>query len=159
MNNNADWRFDDKAINDSDIVSEKQTSACYNATIISVRSKNHLRVLSGCINILIFQSQRQCKWSGVEHLLLIWSFASLIVWMMLIALFLYRYSSRKPQWIGFRQVPMRIPDNSKVFFSREQELRRVAQSRVLSQDHPWLHADAFEERNQSKNEIEINHFT
>ncbi|CAA92199.3 ZP domain-containing protein [Caenorhabditis elegans] len=123
VNNNADWRFDDKAINDSDIVSEKQTSACYNATIIS--------------------SQRQCKWSGVEHLLLIWSFASLIVWMMLIALFLYRYSSRKPQWIGFR----------------EQELRRVAQSRVLSQDHPWLHADAFEERNQSKNEIEINHFT
>ncbi|PIC20929.1 hypothetical protein B9Z55_025952 [Caenorhabditis nigoni] len=123
VNNNADWRFDDKAINDSDIVSEKQTSACFNATIIS--------------------SQRQCKWSGVEHLLLIWSFASLIVWMMLIALFLYRYSSRKPQWIGFR----------------EQELRRVTQSRVLSQDHPWLHADAFEERNQNKNEIEINHFT
>ncbi|CAP27570.2 Protein CBR-RAM-5 [Caenorhabditis briggsae] len=107
VNNNADWRFDDKAINDSDI------------------------------------SQRQCKWSGVEHLLLIWSFASLIVWMMLIALFLYRYSSRKPQWIGFR----------------EKELRRVTQSRVLSQDHPWLHADAFEERNQNKNEIEINHFT
>ncbi|ULT84682.1 hypothetical protein L5515_019219 [Caenorhabditis briggsae] len=123
VNNNADWRFDDKAINDSDIVSEKQTSACFNATIIS--------------------SQRQCKWSGVEHLLLIWSFASLIVWMMLIALFLYRYSSRKPQWIGFR----------------EKELRRVTQSRVLSQDHPWLHADAFEERNQNKNEIEINHFT
>ncbi|CAI5454834.1 unnamed protein product [Caenorhabditis angaria] len=123
VNNNADWRLDERAINDSDVIPERQTSAaCNNATIIS--------------------SQQQCKWSGVEHLLLIWSFASLIVWMVMIAVCFYRHSNRKPRWMAFR----------------EQELRRAAQSRVLGQEHPWLHADAFEERNRTKNEIEINKF-
>ncbi|CAB3399130.1 unnamed protein product [Caenorhabditis bovis] len=123
ISNNADWRLDDRGINDSDIFPEKQSSAaCSNATIIS--------------------TQQACKWSGIEHLLLIWSFASLIVWMIMIAVCLYRHSNRKPGWMAFR----------------EQELRRATQSRVLSQDHPWIHSDAFEERVRSKNEIEINKF-
>ncbi|CAD6187471.1 unnamed protein product [Caenorhabditis auriculariae] len=120
-NNGADWRLDDVALNDTEVTPEKQVS-CANATIIS--------------------GQPLCRWSGVEHLLLIWSFASLLVWMVMIAVCFYRHSSRKPRWMTFR----------------EQELKRATQSRVLQHEHPWLHADAFEERNRGKHELDINKF-
>ncbi|CAI2358273.1 unnamed protein product [Caenorhabditis sp. 36 PRJEB53466] len=119
--NSPDWRFDEKAINDSDTVLERQNTACFNATIIS----------------------KQCKWSGVEHLLLIWSFSSLLIWMLLIASFLYKQLSKKPQWTDFRK----------------KQLKEATQSRILNQDHPWLHADAFEEPNQNKHGVKINRFS
>ncbi|RCN28472.1 hypothetical protein ANCCAN_25783 [Ancylostoma caninum] len=114
--NPRDWRLDDRTINDTDILPERQV-ACSNATIIA--------------------SQRKCTWSGIEHLLVVWSFASLLVWMVMIAVCFYRQAN-KPAWVEFR----------------ERELQRMAQSRVLQHDHPWVHADAFEEtRSKNKNEL------
>ncbi|ETN72073.1 zona pellucida-like domain protein [Necator americanus] len=105
--NLRDWRLDDRTINDTDILPERQV-ACTNATIIA--------------------TPRKCSWSGIEHLLVIWSFASLLVWIVMIAICFYRQAN-KPTWVEFR----------------ERELQRMAQSRVLQHDHPWIHADAFEE--------------
>ncbi|KAK6765824.1 hypothetical protein RB195_025628 [Necator americanus] len=114
--NLRDWRLDDRTINDTDILPERQV-ACTNATIIA--------------------TPRKCSWSGIEHLLVIWSFASLLVWIVMIAICFYRQAN-KPTWVEFR----------------ERELQRMAQSRVLQHDHPWIHADAFEEtRSKNKNEL------
>ncbi|WKY16781.1 hypothetical protein Q1695_001418 [Nippostrongylus brasiliensis] len=116
--NPRDWRLDDRTINDTDILPERQVS-CSNATIIA--------------------SQRKCSWSGLEHLLVVWSFASLLVWIVMIGACFYRQAN-KPSWVEFR----------------ERELQRVAQSRVLQHEHPWVHADAFEEtRNKNKNELSM----
>ncbi|VDL69985.1 unnamed protein product [Nippostrongylus brasiliensis] len=116
--NPRDWRLDDRTINDTDILPERQVS-CSNATIIA--------------------SQRKCSWSGLEHLLVVWSFASLLVWIVMIGACFYRQVN-KPSWVEFR----------------ERELQRVAQSRVLQHEHPWVHADAFEEtRNKNKNELSM----
>ncbi|PIO76042.1 hypothetical protein TELCIR_01877 [Teladorsagia circumcincta] len=114
--NLRDWRLDDRTINDTDIIPERQV-ACSNATIIA--------------------SQRKCSWSGIEHLLVVWSFASLLVWIVMIGVCFYRQAN-KPAWVEFR----------------ERELQRMAQSRVLQHEHPWIHADAFEEtRCKNKNEL------
>ncbi|KAK6032164.1 hypothetical protein OSTOST_01665, partial [Ostertagia ostertagi] len=114
--NPRDWRLDDRTINDTDIMPERQV-ACSNATIIA--------------------SQRKCSWSGIEHLLVVWSFASLLVWIVMIGVCFYRQAN-KPAWVEFR----------------ERELQRMAQSRVLQHEHPWIHADAFEEtRCKNKNEL------
>ncbi|RCN35679.1 hypothetical protein ANCCAN_18461 [Ancylostoma caninum] len=78
--NPRDWRLDDRTINDTDILPERQV-ACSNATIIA--------------------SQRKCTWSGIEHLLVVWSFASLLVWMVMIAVCFYRQAN-KPAWVEFR---------------------------------------------------------
>nr|CDJ85520.1 CBN-CUTL-6 protein [Haemonchus contortus] len=116
FSNPRDWRLDDRTINDTDMLPERQV-ACSNATIIA--------------------SQRKCTWSGVEHLLVVWSFASLLVWIVMIGVCFYRQTN-KPTWAELR----------------ERELQRMAQSRVLQHEHPWVHADAFEEkRNKNKNEL------
>ncbi|KAK5978414.1 Zona pellucida domain protein [Trichostrongylus colubriformis] len=114
--NPRDWRLDDRTINDTDIMPERQV-ACSNATIIA--------------------SQSKCSWTGVEHLLVVWSFASLLVWIVMIGVCFYRQTN-KPAWMEYR----------------ERELQRMAQSRVLQHEHPWVHADAFEEtRCKNKNEL------
>ncbi|CAJ0609880.1 unnamed protein product [Cylicocyclus nassatus] len=79
--NPRDWRLDDRTINDTDMFPEKQV-ACSNATIIA--------------------SQRKCTWSGIEHLLVVWSFASLLVWMVMIAVCFYRQAN-KPAWVEFSE--------------------------------------------------------
>ncbi|EPB79371.1 hypothetical protein ANCCEY_01530 [Ancylostoma ceylanicum] len=103
--NPRDWRLDDRTINDTDILPERQV-ACSNATIIAVRllfipgcrvgSTDYAEKMSGYL-----QSQRKCTWSGIEHLLVVWSFASLLVWMVMIAVCFYRQAN-KPAWVEFR---------------------------------------------------------
>ncbi|KAE9413130.1 hypothetical protein Angca_003782, partial [Angiostrongylus cantonensis] len=114
--NFRDWRLDDRTINESDIHHERQL---------------------GCSNATIIASHRNCSWSGIEHLLVVWSFTSLLLWIAMIAVCFYRQAN-KPTWAKFR----------------EREQQRMTQARVIQHDHPWMHADAFEEtQNRSKNDL------
>ncbi|VDM58914.1 unnamed protein product [Angiostrongylus costaricensis] len=112
--NFRDWLLDDRTINESDIHHERQL---------------------GCSNATIIASHRNCSWSGIEHLLVVWSFTSLLLWIIMIAVCFYRQTN-KPTWAEFR----------------ERELQRMTQARVIQHDHPWIHTDAFEEtQNRKKN--------
>ncbi|PAV61270.1 hypothetical protein WR25_13781 [Diploscapter pachys] len=77
-----DWRLDDSVINDTDILlpSGRQMIYCGNSTE---------------------EIMARMKLTGVEYLLIVWSFGSVLVWICILATCLYQ-RSRKKNWLQIR---------------------------------------------------------
>ncbi|GMR60534.1 hypothetical protein PMAYCL1PPCAC_30729 [Pristionchus mayeri] len=107
---NRDWRLDDGSFNDTDTTPSNVT--CGNATLLAAEI--------GSV----------CRWSGFEHLLLIWSIFSLAGWICLAVFVVYRFQFHRPEWVEFR------PQDS---------LSRPPPT-CSRPEIPWAHPDAFEHR-------------
>ncbi|GMT06156.1 hypothetical protein PENTCL1PPCAC_28330, partial [Pristionchus entomophagus] len=110
---NRDWRLDDGSFNDTD-PSQPQNVSCNSPTLLAAEI--------GSV----------CRWSGFEHLLLIWSIFSLAGWLCLAVFVVYRFQSHRPEWVEFR--------------THDSLARPPPASCTMRPDIPWSHPDAFEHR-------------
>ncbi|GMT35979.1 hypothetical protein PFISCL1PPCAC_27276, partial [Pristionchus fissidentatus] len=107
-----DWRLDDGSFNDTESLPANNISCANNTQLLTAEISS------------------VCRWSGFEHLLLVWSILSLIGWICLAVFVVYRYQRHRPEWVEFRthdSIPRPPPPS-------------------CSREIPWSHPDAFEHR-------------
>lgn len=94
--NPRDWRLDDRTINDTDSFSSDKQVSCNNATATVIQKKNKF---ANCIQA---NATKRCLWSGLDHLLVIWSIGSAFVWVVMLSVCFYKNSKKTPNWMAYR---------------------------------------------------------